>query len=178
MMNIRPLPILLTICAAGLVLFGGWFAYNRYAVEQPLKQSIAEVAGIEASEPVITREAVTIDVALEADAKLGDVYRMIREEGASVIGSRTLTLNIEQEESPELDRIWSTVLFQVAEAMENRRYADIPTAMEELMVKHQGLTVDTSLDNDNVYITMKQDGAVKHVVLPRTPVQMGVWPNA
>jgi hypothetical protein len=178
MLNIRPLPILLTICAAGLVLFGGWFAYNRYAVEEPLKQSIAEVAGVEASEPIITRESVTIDVALQDDAKLGDVYRMIREGGASVIGSRTLKLNIEQEESPELERVWSSVLFRVAEAMENRRYADIPTAMEALMAEREGLTAETSLDNENVYVTLKLDGAVKHIVLPRTPVQMGVWPNA
>ena len=70
------------------------------------------------------------------------------------------------------------MLFKVAEAMENRRYADIPDAMETLTETHRGLSVDTSLDNENVYITMKQDGAVKYIVLPRTPVRMGVWPNA
>jgi len=177
-MKLRPLPILLTIVATGAVLFGGWFAYNRYAVEEPLKATIAEVAGIEASEPVITRDAVTVDVSLKDDADLGNVYRVIREQGASVIGSRELKLNIDQHASPALDKIWSTVLFQVAEAMENRRYADIPAAMESLAGKHEGLTVETSLDDVNVYITMKQDGAVKYVVLPRTPVQMGVWPNA
>ena len=77
MKNIRPLPILFTIIAAGAVLFGGWFAYNRYAVEAPLKATIADVAGIEASEPVITRDLVTIDVSLREDADLGDVYRII-----------------------------------------------------------------------------------------------------
>jgi len=178
MMKLRPLPILLTIIATGAVLFGGWFAYNRYAVEQPLKETIAEVAGIETSEPVITRNLVSVDLSLTDDADLGSVYRIIRERGASVIGSRELKLNIEQETSPALDTIWSTVLFDVAEAMENRRYADIPAAMESLAGEHEGLTVETSLDEENVYITMKQDGAVKYVVLPRTPVQMGVWPNA
>lgn len=178
MTNIRVMPILLTVLVSGTVLFGGWFGYRHYMVEQPLTASIAAVPGLEASKPVVTKDRVTVEVAIGPDTELSDVYQQIRQETSGTIGSRTLELLIEQQPDETLERIWSSALFDVAQAMENRQYADLPAMADKLMQAHDGLEVQTAIDDMNVYITLKREGAAKYVILPREPATMGVWPNA
>ncbi|EXX91165.1 hypothetical protein BG53_05325 [Paenibacillus darwinianus] len=178
MKNLRPMPIVLTAAISGAVLFGGWFAYADLAVEKPLKQTITSVKGVAEAKPVLTKDTVTVELALDDQADLRTVYNQIRKKGASEIGNRELVINIKQKEDAGLERIWSAVLFDLAQAMENRRYAEIPAAADRLMKENEGLTVDTEMDETNVYLTLRLNGAVKFVILPRIPETMGGWPNA
>lgn len=178
MKNLRPMPIVLTAAISAAVLFGGWFAYAELALEKPLKQSVADVEGVADAKPVISNEKVTVEIQLDRDADLRSVYNQIRKEGASAIGSRELILDIKQQDDAELERIWSSVLFDLAQAMENRQYAEIPAAADKLMKANKGLSVDSEMDETNVYLTLRLNDAVKYVILPRIPDSMGVWPNA
>jgi len=178
MTQIRIIPVLLTALLSGAVLFGGWYGYRHFIVEQPLAVTFSGIEGVTASDPVVTDDRVTVEIALDGTADLAEVYRNIREQAGRALGGRELDLVIRQERSEKLEKIWSSALFTIAQAMENRSYADIPEAARNLEAAHPGLVAESDIDEHNVYITLKLDGAVKYVVLPRQPAVLGVWPNA
>ncbi|OUM96747.1 MAG: hypothetical protein A9Z00_03970 [Thermobacillus sp. ZCTH02-B1] len=178
MTSIRMVPVLLSALVSGALLFGGWFVYRHYAVEQPLAVTFSDIEGAEASNPVVTDDRVTVEIKLDGTASLAEVHRNIRERAADVLGGRKLELVIRQERNEKLETIWSSALFAIAQAMETRRYADIPETLAGLEAVHPGLEAKAEMDESNVYITLKLEEAVKYVVLPRQPAVLGVWPDA
>ncbi|MBB3109326.1 hypothetical protein FHS18_001378 [Paenibacillus phyllosphaerae] len=178
-MNIRIMPTVVTAVISAGLLVGGWFAYQNVATVQPLEQILVDVPGVTEAVPNVQRDAVTVSLKLDNDANIRDVYDTILLEGEHVIGDRELRLQIDNSKSDEiLNDIWSSVLFNIAQAMETRQYTGIPTAMEQIESKYEGVTATSEMDDMNVYITLKHGAAAKYVILPRTPEQMGVWPNA
>ncbi|MFD0958859.1 hypothetical protein [Paenibacillus chungangensis] len=175
----RLIPVVLTAAATAVLLFGGWGIYKQLAVSAPLHDMLHEVNGIAyAAEPVIDKDKVAVTVQLSEDASLREVYGDIAREVKDIAGDKQLEVSIKDEVDEELERLWHASLFDIAEAMETKTYSAIPAAMEKAVQGSEQLEVDTEMDNTNVYITMKNGAATKHIVLPRTPQQLGVWPNA
>jgi len=177
-MKLRILPLTLTAALSAALLFGGWFAYRHYGVEQPLDRVAAGIPGVESANVQMTTGQVKVDVKLAPDADVGEVFRKMKQDGAGTIGTKELALTVSGTNVQALDKAWSYALFDVAEAMENRQYTGIRDAMDKLQSKYPGLTAATDMDEDNVYITLREGGAAKFVILPRQPATMGVWPNA
>ncbi len=181
-MKLKILPLTLTAAVTASVLFGGWFAYRHYGVEQPLDRVANSVPGVESAQVEMTSEQVKVKVTLAPDADLGEVYRLIKRDGASEIGGKQLELAAaakdDAKDGARLEKAWSYALFDVAEAMENRKYSGIRNTMAQLSERYPGVTAKTDMDENNVYISMRDGDAAKFVVLPRQPATLGVWPNA
>ncbi|MBD2869701.1 hypothetical protein [Paenibacillus arenilitoris] len=172
----RVIPVLITAAVAASLLFGGWAVYNQVAVAAPLEKVAKEAEGVASSaKPVMDDKQVTIDVVLEPDANIRDVYERIAANGKELFGGRKLNLNVKSESSKELDELWSSSLFVVAEAMETKAYSNIPAALKEAAKGYDGVTVSTEMDETNVYVTLKKADTAKYIVLPRTPAQLEVW---
>jgi hypothetical protein len=176
--KIKLLPLTLTAALSAALLFGGWFAYRHYVVEQPLDRVANAIPGVESAKVELTSGLVKVNVTLKPDADLGQIYRLVKSDGAGEIGSKELELSAMAKEGPRLEKAWSYALFDVAEAMENRKYSGIRDTMATLTEKFPGLIVNTDMDETNVYISMRDGDAAKYVVLPRQPATLGVWPNA
>ncbi|MFC5699934.1 hypothetical protein ACFPVX_01460 [Cohnella faecalis] len=178
-MKLRVWPLTVTAALSAALLFGGWFAYRHYGVEQPLDRIAAAVPGVQAATTEMRTGEVVVNVELAPDANLSDVYNRIKNDGQSAIGSKKVELKATAHKSSELlDKAWSHALFDVAEAMENHRYSGVRDAMDKLSQQFGGVTATTSMDEDNVYISLRDGTAAKFVVLPREGAAMGVWPNA
>ncbi|WP_127494074.1 hypothetical protein [Paenibacillus glycanilyticus] len=179
-MKLRIVPFVLSAVATALLLFGGWMLYKQFAVVSPFQKSIGQIEGIaSANAPTIDQDRVSVQVTLKPDANLKDVYESISKEGKEAIGSRELSLDItNQAPSDQLEKVWSSVLFNVAEAMEKKNYSEIPIALQKATANHAGITFETALDDNNVYITLKDGNSTKYVVLPRTPAMLEVSANA
>jgi len=178
MKKLKIVPIAITAALTAVLLFGGWFAYRHYGIEKPLDKAAASIPGVEAANIETTGTLVRVSVELDSDADLGEVYRKIKQDGAQQIGSRQLELKVTAPGSELLDKAWSYSLFDVAEAMENRKYSSIREAMAELSKQFPGVEATTDIDENNVYISLKEGDRAKFVVLPRQPATLGVWPNA
>ena len=176
--KLRLIPIAITAALTAAILFGGWFAYRHYGVEQPLDRVANSINGVESAKVEILTDLVKINVKLDPNANLGEVYRQIKLNGSNEIGGKQLELAATAKDSTRLDKAWSYALFDVAEAMENHKYSGIRDAMEKLSKQFSGVTVTTDMDDNNVYISMRDGDAAKFVVLPRQPAKLGVWPNA
>lgn len=177
-MKLRILPIATTAVLSVALLFGGWFAYRHYGVEQPLDRAAAKVPGVESAHSDFGSDGITLKVKLSDTADLADVYRTVKEEGARSIGSKSLTLVAENSENEALEKIWRSALFDVAQAMDRKEYTAIRDAMAKLQAATPGLTASTDIDEENVYISLRLSGSAKFVILPRQGEQLGVWPNA
>ncbi|PYI54870.1 hypothetical protein [Paenibacillus flagellatus] len=146
-------------------------------MENPLSRIVAEQPGIEQSQVSIGGDAVTVELTPKPDANIREIYKSIVDQGGSIIGDRDVELIVRDSSTPELDRWWSNALFEVAEAMESKRYAAIPAALEAKKGTYPGLSVSTEMDDTYVYVHLTDGQHDKFLQLPRKPRQMGVWPN-
>jgi hypothetical protein len=176
--KLRILPITITAALTAAILFGGWFAYRYYGLEQPLDKITNAIPGVEAAEIVMTTSVVKVMVQLAPDANLSEVYRLVEHDGANEIGNKQLEFAAVSKDSPRLEEGWSYALFDVAEAMENRKYSAVRETMDSLTEKFPGISVKTNMDDKNVYISMQDGVYAKFIVLPRQPATLGVWSNA
>lgn len=177
-MKLRLLPVVVSIVVSATVLFGGYFAYQSVAMENPLQKVVTSIPGVELVTIDLGGSVAHLDLKLAAGTNLRDVYQKIEQEGASVLENKDLQIKVVGEASPRLEQWWSSALFEVAQAMETKQYAQIPKSLQNMAAATGGeLTVSTEMDEKYVYITLKDGELSKYIMLPRTPAKMGVWPN-
>lgn len=176
-MKLRLLPVAISVIVSSAILFGGWFGYHSYAMENPLMNIVQGVPGVKNAQMDLKTDEVDISLNIDSNASLRQIYDKIQTDGASIIGKREVKLNVTNASSEELDRWWSSALFDVAQAMETKKYADIPKVLEQHKAALPGLKVSTEMDDNYVYVQMTDGDKSKYVMLPRTASRMGVWPN-
>ncbi|CAM4313749.1 hypothetical protein [Paenibacillus typhae] len=180
-MKLRLVPVLLTSLLSAALLFGGWYAYRQFAVQEPLQKIVSSYEGVNESHISINRNEVTLKLNLEPGTKLRELVQYVNSEGKSAIGSRTLRLDVDQNSSALLDEYWDKAMFSVAEAMESRKYTLIPAKLDGLKAQSsefQNVTATTEIDDNNVYVSLSDGKQSKFIILPRVPGTMGVWNNA
>ncbi|MDR6549516.1 hypothetical protein [Paenibacillus qinlingensis] len=175
-MKLRVLPVICSVIISAGVLFGGWFAYTSFAVENPLANIINHAPGVTDSTMKLTSNQVDIELTLKPDANLRQVVELIKKDGASSIAKRSVNITINNQSSEKLDQWWSKALFEVAQAMETKHYADIPATLQKYADGVPTMKVDSEMDEHNVYIRLTDGDATKFIMLPRVS-QIGVWPN-
>ncbi|WP_281887020.1 hypothetical protein [Paenibacillus sp. YYML68] len=176
-MKLRLLPVVLSVVISASLLFGGYFAYQSYAMENPFEKAVNGIAGVELVSSKLTSSTADVELKLEEGQSLREVYQHIEERGKQVLGTRGLKVKVVNESSSRLDGWWSTVLFDVAEAMETKQYSDIPKTLHEHAGRESGLSASSEIDEKFVYVTLTDGQYRKYMMLPRTPATMGVWPN-
>lgn len=176
-MKLRLLPVAISVVVSSVVLFGGWFGYHSYAMENPLMNIVQGVPGVKNAQMDLKTDEVDISLNIDSGASLRQIYDSIQKQGVSIIGKREVKLNVTNASSEELDRWWSSALFDVAQAMETKQYASIPKVLEQHKSAMPGLKVTTEMDDNYVYVQLVDGDKSKFVMLPRTAPKIGVWPN-
>ncbi|OAB32575.1 hypothetical protein PMSD_16475 [Paenibacillus macquariensis subsp. defensor] len=176
-MKFRIMPIALTVVISGSLLFGGWFAYKQVKVQNPLQNIVTEYEGVNTAQLYITRDEVVVKLDIEPGTRLPGLVQQLKTEGKSIVGKRTLKLDVKEHTTANINEFWDKAMFPVAEAMENKRYTQIVDKLKEM---EQGSTVKalTEMDDQNVYISLTDGKGSKFIILPRVPGVMGVWNNA
>ena len=146
-------------------------------VENPLHAVAADVAGVVNSEIVVDSGLVRVRLTLDADADWSEAYRTVYDKSIRLAGKREVRIAIVSDSTPQLDGWWSKALFDVAEAMETRRYSQIPAKLEQLAKPLTTLTVESDIDDLNVYVQLRDGDYSKYIVLPRTAPRLEVWDN-
>ncbi|MBJ6363573.1 hypothetical protein ACFOQM_20320 [Paenibacillus sp. GCM10012307] len=177
-MRLKWIPTVVTAVITAALLFGGWYIYQSTAVEKPFEKLVSGIDGVQSVQSSIDRNAISVKLQLKPEADIQNVVHEIKDKGESVIGGRELKLSFESASSGKLEKLWSSVLFQIAESMEKREYSGIIEAMDKLQQQNSGLQIKTGIDDSNVYITMLDGATSKYIVLPRFPATIGAWSHA
>lgn len=176
-MNVRLVPVLITFVLATGLLFGGYFAWQTYAVSNPIAADMADAQGVADVSLETERNRIIATLRLEEDADLMQVYRRMEEIAAKRGSGRDFVIELVGADSPELENIWNGALFELAEAMENRRYGDVPLLMEELAARHPGLSANAAMDESRVYVTLRLGDDTLRKVLPLSGERLEAWSN-
>lgn len=176
-MKLRLLPVVLSVLVSASLLFGGYFAYQSYAMESPLEKVVSGIPGVELGTIKLSSDEAQLELTVAPGTSLREVYHRIQTEGRSTLGSRELKLKVVNTPSDRLDQWWSSALFEVAQAMETKQYAQIPKTLEDRTASSVGIKASTEMDDKFVYITITDGKDSKYVMLPRTPAKLGVWSN-
>ena len=155
-MKLKVLPIALTAVISAVLLFGGWFVYRQVAMQNPIEKMVTQYD--------------------EPDVDLGRLVQYIHKEGQTLIGNRALQLDVVDHSNEALENWWGDAMFTVAQAMENKQYTEITPTLSKMATN--GIKVNTAMDDNNVYVSLRDGEASKFIILPRVPGQIGVWPNA
>ncbi|WP_028561247.1 heavy-metal-associated domain-containing protein [Paenibacillus pinihumi] len=177
-MRLKWIPTVITAVITAALVFGGWYIYQSTAVEKPFEKMVGSVDGVQSAQSSIDRNTISVKLQLKRDANMEDVVHAIKDKGDSLIGGRELKLSFDSVTSNKLEKLWSSVLFQIAESMEKREYSGIIEAMDKLQQQNPGLQIKTGIDDSSVYITMLDGATSKYIVLPRFPATIGAWSHA
>ncbi|WP_028546756.1 hypothetical protein [Paenibacillus taiwanensis] len=179
MKQIRWVPLISTILISGILLFGGWYIYRHQLMEAPLETQINNISHVQQAEVNWQPKQVAIKLRVKPDSDIREIVQSVYKETSKQAEQRTIDIQvINDKTSPKLEQWWSEALFPVAEAMAHQRYGDIPNKLAGL-AKHKEVNVQTEMDNQYVYVTVKDhEGNSKVVLLPLKGQPMGVWPNA
>lgn len=173
-MKLRPIPIVITVVVSAALLFGGWFFYRQTTMQGPLQKIIQNYKGVNSAQFDIKRNEIDLKLDLKPDTNVSGLVNRITTEGKSVIGSRTLKFDFVDHSSDKLNRYWDSAMFTVAEAMDNKKYTEVTSKLQEL-AKDTGIKIQTEMDTKNVYISLSEGDNSKFIVLPRDPGKIGVW---
>lgn len=177
-MKLRVVPVVASVVVSAVLLFGGWFAYQQWAVENPFQHKVSQMEGVKSVQTSITPNQVELNLDLAPDTDFAGLVRQIETDGKKLLGSRELKLTIKDQQSEKLEQVWQKALFPIAQAMENKQYTEITAALEQLESTESGISAKADMDEKNVYITLTDGQVSKFIILPRTAQAIGVWPNA
>ncbi|UNK20560.1 hypothetical protein MNQ98_11325 [Paenibacillus sp. N3/727] len=177
-MKLRIVPVVLTVVISASVLFGGWFLYRQMALQNPLANVVSQYDGVISSQIDIKQDTVTLKLDLEPETNLRGLVEHINKEGKSVVGKRTLKLEVEDHSSEQLNQWWDEAMLSVAEAMDNKQYTDIQSSLDELAKNSPTLKANAQIDDQNVYVSLSDGKSGKFIILPRQPGKMEVWNHA
>ncbi|MDR0266735.1 hypothetical protein [Paenibacillus sp.] len=173
-MKLRPIPIAITVIVSATLLFGGWFFYRQTTMQGPLQKIVQDYKGVSSAKFDISHNQINVKLDLKPDTNLSGLVNQITTKGKSLVGKRTLKFDFVDHSSDKLNRFWDSAMFSVAEAMDNKKYTEIPSKLQDL-VKDTGIKTQTEMDTKNVYISISDGDNSKFIVLPRDPGRMGVW---
>ena len=176
-MKIRIWPVLISFVVTFAVLFGGYYFYQSYALQSPLNEQIAQIDGVVSADSNLQDDEAVITLELEPDASLRSVMEQIKQSGDDYIKNREITLNIINSSSAALNDWWSTMLFDVAEAMETKKYSEIPDLLKQAENRLEGLETYAEMDDENVYVRLVHGDSTRFIILPRQPAKYVGWSN-
>ncbi|MBJ8193809.1 hypothetical protein JDS79_44670, partial [Bacillus cereus] len=75
------------------------------------------------------QDQVVLKLDLKPQADVARLVDVVKQKGQSIIGSRTIKLDIADRSNSALNQWWSEAMFPVAEAMENKKYTQISSTV-------------------------------------------------
>ncbi|MFC7682064.1 hypothetical protein [Paenibacillus sp. GCM10028914] len=177
-MKLRIVPIVLTVVISASMLFGGWYLYRQMALKNPLANVVSEYDGVKGSQIDIKQDTVTLKLDLKPETDLRGLVEHINKEGKSIVGKKTLKLEVEDHSSEELNKWWDAAMLSVAEAMDTKQYTNIQSSLEQLAENSPQLKATAQIDDENVYVSLSDGKSGKFIILPRQPGKLEVWNHA
>jgi hypothetical protein len=173
-MRLRLMPIFITMLATTTILFGSWFAFQHWGVSQPIESKVDSLEGVHFVRYEINQHEFILSVDVAPDVRLREVNDDLQKKLVDLLDGRKLVIRVNDKPSKQLDRWWGEHLFQVAEAMDLRKYGAIPNNLKDINDDFANAKAIVEMDDSNVYVQLYEGEHYKFIILPRE-TRMGVW---
>lgn len=161
--------VLAAIILTLVILGGGQFLWQLYAVDKPLAKVLNSIDGIDSfyvdSNNKIS-DTAKLHVSLRNVQNLQKTYQAVRESAAGILGDNQLIIIIKDNRTPELEQVYYSVHLYVQEGIATGNFASMA---EQIKQKAAVTNVEAQVyvDSSNVYLGLKKADAGMYVVVPR-----------
>ncbi|MBX5436829.1 MAG: hypothetical protein IRZ33_06400 [Alicyclobacillaceae bacterium] len=163
MSRVRLVPVICILIVSLAVMFGGWRAYLRFNLIDPLESQIRAIPGVK-SVQVIAGNPNEVRIALRPDvADLQTTYGKIARVVDSAMSGEQLV--IEDNESPALTQAYENFELILLEGLAKGDYVEMKNEIEQ-KARAMGIQARVTMDRNNVYIQMKKGGAYLYRIWP------------
>ncbi|MGI6091490.1 MAG: hypothetical protein GX348_10440 [Veillonellaceae bacterium] len=161
--------VLAAIILTLIILGGGQFLWQRYAVDKPLAKVLNNINGIDSfyvdSNNKISGTA-KLHISLTNVKNLQKTYQTVYEGAAAILGDNQFSVVIKDNRTPELEQVYYNVHLFVQEGIATGNFASMA---EQIVQKAavNGVEAQVYVDSVNVYLGLKKADADMYIVVPR-----------
>ncbi|MEW9669809.1 hypothetical protein [Ammoniphilus sp. 3BR4] len=164
-MNVRAMPVMLSLIFTLFLLFGGWFAYQQFYVQQPIEAFIKQKQHITLHDMRIDNNQVNLYLDFSQPDDFVDDYKEIQEFVASKAPNKDVFIHLSKH-GENMKDLWEEEYFGLAEAIQKQEYSRIPEMIEEMGKKRQLEKTVARMDDQNVYVFLQSGTDHLYAVLP------------
>lgn len=168
--QLRKMPIVLSLVATLTLLFGGWFLYQKMEVEEPIKQQIGQMQSAELAHLNVGKDQIQIDLTVTKPETFPQEYQNLQGKLAEMVRNKTVDISI-QNNAKALKDIWTNGVFVFTEAVDLHEYSRIPQIVEQWKDSYRLDEAMTRMDDQNIYVYLKRGTDDFYTIVPRSPVK-------
>ncbi|SFS61327.1 hypothetical protein [Marininema halotolerans] len=165
-----------TLVVSLLLLFGGFYAYQKIQIETPMQETLTEASHIKTYEVETSPNHITVHLTPDHGFSLSKDYIPLQKKLNKLAHGRDMSILIKHDAEGELLDAWNRINFGIQEGIALKQYTKIPqTVSEEAKAHHFDATV--FMDKNFVYLELKKDDLHLYRVLPLNKQESGVKDN-
>jgi hypothetical protein len=166
--NIRVLPAVLSLLVTLIVLFGGYFAYQWFQIEKPLKNAIDSTPHVTLEELRVDPDQIRIQLKADENFSFVEDYFPLRKRVHSLAAGRKVNIELKDRTDSVLEKAWNEMVFGVTEAVVQRDYTQIPETVETV-AKNAKIRHEVAMDEQFVYVALHHQDHSLYRVLSLEP---------
>ncbi|QKG84383.1 hypothetical protein GXN76_07760 [Kroppenstedtia pulmonis] len=166
----------LALVTSLFLLFGGFWGYQYFQIEKPIRQLIDQDPHLSFGEISVQPDLVIVELQPSKDFSLIDDYVPLREKLKKFSQSRKLKVALRDNPDLLLKKSWNEMVFGVEEGMALHHYQSIPKSVERVS-KSRGIDYDLGIDGSFILIELRHKKQRLYKVLPLNQSESGVKVN-
>lgn len=166
-MQLKKSAIGMSLVATLALLFGGWFLYQKLAIEEPIRTEIGQLQSASLNHLNVGKDKIEIDVKVTKPDAFPQDYRHLQELTASLSAGKQVEIRVENQ-AQSLKDIWNRGQFVFTEAIDLHQYSRIPQLVEQWKTEHQLDDASALMDDTNIYVYLKKGAEDFYVIVPRS----------
>lgn len=148
------------------IIFGSFFIYQESSIKGPIINALKGIETVNVISINVNNKSIEANISLSNVENFQEAYYQVLDSLASYENGRKIMINIENNANSEMLLAWNTSYFYIAEAIEQRKYSLIPETIDNLEEKNIFDYVNSTMDEENIYIDLHQGDLAFYVVIP------------
>ncbi|MBN2909610.1 hypothetical protein JQC72_08730 [Polycladomyces sp. WAk] len=175
-MKTRVTAAILSLVVTLFLLFGGYFAYQWWALKKPIEAMLTNEPHFQLVELRIEPDRVWIKANTDAAFSFTTQFPDLNKRVKNMVGERAVTIQLADKPDPVLNRAWNRMVFDIEEGLVNARYSQIPKSVETV-AKSMQIRYDITMDDQFLYVELHRGPHTLYRVLPLHKSNSGVKDN-
>ncbi|MFY0543108.1 hypothetical protein [Brevibacillus sp. H7] len=169
-MQLRMVPIALSLLATLTLLFGGWFLYQKMEVEEPIKHEIGQMESAKLARLEVAKDRIQVDLTVTNPELFPREYQDLRVKLADLLQNKAVDITIHNN-AKALEDIWTNGVFSFTEAVDLHEYSRIPQIVSQWKEAYRLDEASTQMDEENIYVYLKRGTDDFYTIVPRYPAK-------
>ncbi|MFP3388032.1 hypothetical protein [Brevibacillus sp. SIMBA_040] len=166
-MQLKKSAIGLSLLATLVLLFGGWFLYQKMEIEEPIRTEVGQIHSATLGQLNIGKDKIEIDLKVTKPENFPQEYRELVANTSKLAGDKEVEIRVVNQ-SQAMDDIWKNGQFLFTEAIDLHQYSRIPQMVSEWKADNKLDEATALMDDANIYVYMKKGTEDFYTIVPRS----------